>query len=64
MLADRRIGFVGAGAMAEALAGGLVASGVGRERLLASDIDATRRQGFEERTTPAWPAAATSWSSP
>lgn len=49
MLADRRIGFVGAGAMAEALAGGLVASGVGRERLLASDIDATRRQGFEAR---------------
>ena len=49
MLADRRIGFVGAGAMAEALAGGLLASGVGRERLLASDIDETRRQGFEAR---------------
>ena len=49
MLADRRIGFVGAGAMAEALAGGLLASGVGRERLLASDVDENRRRGFEAR---------------
>jgi pyrroline-5-carboxylate reductase len=49
MLTDRRIGFVGAGAMAEALAGGLLASGVGRERLLASDVDAARRRAFAER---------------
>jgi pyrroline-5-carboxylate reductase len=44
-----RIGFIGAGAMAEALAGGLLASGVERERLVASDVDEKRRQGFEAR---------------
>jgi len=49
MLSDRRIGFVAAGAMAEALAGGLLASGVGRQRLLASDVDENRRRGFEAR---------------
>ncbi len=49
MLAERRIGFIGAGAMAEALAGGLLASGVARERLLASDVDAARRRAFAER---------------
>lgn len=49
MLGERRIGFVGAGAMAEALAGGLLASGVGRERLLASDLDESRRKGFAAR---------------
>jgi pyrroline-5-carboxylate reductase len=48
-LAERRIGFIGAGAMAEALAGGLVAAGVGREQLLASDVDPARRRGFAER---------------
>ncbi len=49
MLAESRIGFIGAGAMAEALAGGLLASGVGRERLVASDVDESRRRGFELR---------------
>ena len=49
MLGQRRIGFVGAGAMAEALAGGLLASGVARERLLASDVDEARRKGFAAR---------------
>lgn len=56
MLATQRIGFIGAGAMAEALAGGLAASGVPRERILASDVDAARRRAFETRlavaTTP------------
>src|SRR5262245_32744070 len=32
--------------MAEALAGGLLASGVARERLLASDVDEARRRAF------------------
>jgi pyrroline-5-carboxylate reductase len=49
MLSKLRIGFIGAGAMAEALAGGLIASGVERERLLASDVDEERRRGFEAR---------------
>ncbi|HXV36976.1 MAG TPA: pyrroline-5-carboxylate reductase [Myxococcota bacterium] len=33
MLADRRIGFIGGGAMAEALIGGLIASGVAAQRI-------------------------------
>jgi len=49
MLAERRIGFVGAGAMAEALAGGLLASGVAAERLRAADPDPVRRRAFVER---------------
>jgi pyrroline-5-carboxylate reductase len=49
MLADRRIGFIGAGAMAEALAGGLLASGVAPERLVASDVDPARRRRFAEK---------------
>lgn len=56
MLGERRIGFVGAGAMAEALAGGLLASGTAARRLLASDVDAGRRDGLSGRlgveTTP------------
>lgn len=38
-----RIGFLGAGAMGEALAGGLLASGVPAARLRAADPDAARR---------------------
>jgi pyrroline-5-carboxylate reductase len=49
MLDDRRIGFIGSGAMAEALAGGLLASGVDRTRLLASDVNEARRHAFEAR---------------
>jgi pyrroline-5-carboxylate reductase len=47
-LADRRIGFVGAGAMAEALAGGLLAAGVDAARLRAADPDPARRKRFEQ----------------
>ena len=43
-LATQRIGFLGAGAMGEALAGGLLAAGVPRDRLRAADPDATRRE--------------------
>ena len=41
-LAALRIGFLGAGAMGEALAGGLVAAGVPRERVQLADPDAAR----------------------
>ena len=46
-LAGKTIGFIGAGAMAEALAGGLIAAGVTRTRLLAADVDEARRQRVE-----------------
>jgi pyrroline-5-carboxylate reductase len=49
MLERSRIGFVGAGAMAEALAGGLLAAGVAPERLCASDVDPERRRAFAAR---------------
>lgn len=49
-LDDLRIGFLGAGAMAEALAGGLVQSGsVPAGALRASDPDPARRKHLEER---------------
>jgi pyrroline-5-carboxylate reductase len=43
-LAKQRIGFLGAGAMGEALAGGLVAAGVPRERIRAADPSKERRE--------------------
>jgi len=43
-LASQRIGFLGAGAMGEALAGGLVAAGVAPEHLRAADPDASQRE--------------------
>jgi pyrroline-5-carboxylate reductase len=43
VLDDRRIGLLGAGAMGEALAGGLLAAGVARERIRAAEPDAARR---------------------
>jgi len=46
-LTGKTIGFIGAGAMAEALAGGLLAAGVARPRLLAADVDEARRQRVE-----------------
>lgn len=46
-LEGTRIGFLGAGAMASALAGGLAAAGIPRARLLASDPDVGRRASFE-----------------
>jgi len=47
-LKDRRIGFVGAGAMAEALVGGLEAAGVAAGGMLASDLDAARRERLHQ----------------
>jgi pyrroline-5-carboxylate reductase len=43
-LGNRRIGFIGGGAMAEALLGGLRTAGVPRERLRAADPEAARRE--------------------
>lgn len=44
-----RIGFIGAGAMAEALAGGLVASGVDASALRLADPDPARRKHVEQK---------------
>jgi pyrroline-5-carboxylate reductase len=38
-----RIGFLGGGAMAEALAGGILAAGVGADRIFVSDVSPERR---------------------
>jgi pyrroline-5-carboxylate reductase len=43
-LAEMRIGFIGGGAMAEALAGGLLASGIAASRIQASDPQRERRE--------------------
>ncbi len=48
-LEGQRIGFVGGGAMAEALLGGLLAAGVEPRALCASDPDAARRARLESR---------------
>jgi pyrroline-5-carboxylate reductase len=46
---DERIGFIGGGAMAEALAGGLVAAGASAERIRVADPDPARRKHLEEQ---------------
>jgi len=46
-LSDRRIGFIGSGAMARALAGGLLSSGVSIDRIQAADPAAASREEFE-----------------
>jgi pyrroline-5-carboxylate reductase len=48
-IASRRIGFLGGGAMAEALAGGLVAAGLAPDRICAADPDPARRKHLEEQ---------------
>jgi pyrroline-5-carboxylate reductase len=45
-LTGKRIGFIGGGAMAEALAGGLVAAGVAPESIQVSDVAAQRRSSL------------------
>ncbi|MDP6980585.1 MAG: pyrroline-5-carboxylate reductase [Myxococcota bacterium] len=47
-LDNRQIGFIGCGAMAQALAGGLVAAGVAPERLRGADVAEASRKAFEE----------------
>jgi pyrroline-5-carboxylate reductase len=46
-LASQRIGFLGAGAMGEALAGGLIAAGVPRERVQLADPDGARLEAVK-----------------
>jgi pyrroline-5-carboxylate reductase len=48
-LGDRRIGFIGCGAMAQALAGGLVAAGVEPGSLLGADPVAGQREQWTKR---------------
>lgn len=48
VLGKSRIGFIGCGAMARALAGGLIDSGVSADRILASDPFESARKAFEE----------------
>ncbi len=43
-----RIGFIGCGAMARALAGGLVTAGVAADRIVGSDPDEGQRKAFEQ----------------
>jgi len=47
-LTKSRIGFIGCGAMARALAGGLVEAGVGASQIVASDPFADAREQFEQ----------------
>ena len=47
-LTDHTIGFIGCGAMARALAGGLVAAGVASDRLRGADVADASRKAFEE----------------
>lgn len=46
-LEDRRIGFLGCGAMARALAGGLLAGGMPKDHLRGTDLAAEARERFE-----------------
>jgi pyrroline-5-carboxylate reductase len=47
-LEQSKIGFIGCGAMARALAGGLIDAGVASSQILASDPSSTARSQFEE----------------
>jgi pyrroline-5-carboxylate reductase len=58
MAVDGNIGFIGAGAMGEALAGGLLGAGVPAARIRAADPDAAQRKRLEERLGIATFAAA------
>ncbi|MFT5441807.1 MAG: pyrroline-5-carboxylate reductase [Myxococcota bacterium] len=48
ILTGQRIGFIGCGAMAQALAGGLVAAGVATDNLLGADLALEQRNQFEQ----------------
>ena len=50
----KKLGFIGAGNMAEALARGLIENKVFKApELIASDVDATRRRKFKSRAVAA-----------
>ena len=44
---SKRIGFIGCGAMARALAGGLAASGLPADQMMGADVAPEQREGFE-----------------
>ena len=48
-MTGERVGFLGAGAMGEALAGGLIAAGTPAAQLIAADPDPARRKAVAER---------------
>ncbi len=48
-LEGKRIGFIGCGAMAQALAGGLVAAGVPRDWIAGADPSAAQREAFAHK---------------
>jgi len=48
-LRNMQIGFIGGGAMAEALAGGLIAAGIAPSDILVADVAAERREHLAER---------------
>ncbi|BCA53973.1 pyrroline-5-carboxylate reductase [Nitrospira sp. KM1] len=51
MFGSRRIAFIGAGNMAEAIIAGLLHSGLANSQLIASDIDSSRRDAVRMRYT-------------
>jgi len=51
-LLEQRIGFIGCGAMAEALAGGLIAAGLPPERISGSDPMLAQRERFQKALGP------------
>jgi len=46
VLTEHRIGFIGCGAMARALCGGLIAAGVPKDHLIGADVDPDQRSAF------------------
>ena len=64
-LQQTRIGFIGCGAMAKALAGGLVEAGLPAAQIRASDPVAAARKSFESATgARVFRATTRSWRSP
>ena len=51
-LRDRRVGFIGCGAMASALGGGLVAAGLSPAQITGADPDEGCRATFAEQRVP------------
>lgn len=51
-LVDKHIGFIGCGAMAEALAGGLIAAGIPAEQIAGADPSLSQREHFQKALGP------------
>ena len=60
-LEGKQIGFIGGGAMAEALAGGLIAAGIAPSDILVADLAAARREHLAARLgVRSWPLSLNS----